>query len=203
MRRKVTTSVIAACVVITAIIAGFAYLYILRSSNADELVKASRNCDIMTMNNLLKSGVSPDRPSAQWVGFSAGEPRRETVYALNAAASSGCTDGMALLVSNGASLTAVDSDGMTPLSSAARWGKPKSIEWLLENGADPKYRDSSGRTSLHWAAGYGDPDSVIMLIDEGLSAASSDIYGMTPLKLASLRVDEKGKKIVEILSTKP
>lgn len=53
----------------------------------------------------------------------------------------------------GAELTAVDSDGLAPLSVAARDGQEAVLELLLDLGAPVNTRGgATGRTALHWAA---------------------------------------------------
>lgn len=203
MKNNYLISIAIACAVAAAIIFGLIYNFMLQSSARDQLVQASKDCDLITIDRLLKSGVSPNKPSAKWIGFSVGEPQREIKYAINAAASSGCLQAMSSLAANGADLMATDSNGMPPLSTAARWGESEVVEWLLENGADPTFRDSNRRTALHWAAGYGDLATVKILKDQGLSADAQDIYGTTPLNLASKRTNNQGAVIVRELSRSP
>ncbi len=84
------------------------------------------------------------------------DPNESTygVSPLHAAAASGETGIMGLLLRRGARVDACEpSTGDTPLHKAAREGQMESVRLLLQNGADANACNRSGATSLHCAAG--------------------------------------------------
>lgn len=57
-------------------------------------------------------------------------------------------------------MTAVDKEGLTPLSWACLKGQKSVVELLVEKGAQIDHTDKNGRTPLDLAAFYGDADIV-------------------------------------------
>lgn len=57
-------------------------------------------------------------------------------------------------------MTAVDKEGLTPLSWACLKGQKGVVELLVEKGAQIDHTDKNGRTPLDLAAFYGDADIV-------------------------------------------
>lgn len=57
-------------------------------------------------------------------------------------------------------MTAVDKEGLTPLSWACLKGQKSVVELLVERGAQIDHTDKHGRTPLDLAAFYGDADIV-------------------------------------------
>lgn len=57
-------------------------------------------------------------------------------------------------------MTAVDKEGLTPLSWACLKGQKSVVELLVERGAQIDHTDKNGRTPLDLAAFYGDADIV-------------------------------------------
>lgn len=96
------------------------------------------------------------------------------------AAHAGCQEGVALLLSAGATLTATCAGGLQALAWACRCPHSRAIavvRLLLEAGADPWARCAAGRTSLHWAVREGAPETVTFLL--GLPGAD-DVLNPTP-----------------------
>lgn len=60
----------------------------------------------------------------------------------------------------GASVTAEDKEGLTPLSWACLKGHREVVRCLVANGAVVDHADKNGRTPLDLAAFYGDADIV-------------------------------------------
>lgn len=57
-------------------------------------------------------------------------------------------------------MTAVDKEGLMPLSWACLKGQKSVVELLVERGAQIDHTDKNGRTPLDLAAFYGDADIV-------------------------------------------
>lgn len=57
-------------------------------------------------------------------------------------------------------MTAVDKEGLMPLSWACLKGQKSVVEQLVERGAQIDHTDKHGRTPLDLAAFYGDADIV-------------------------------------------
>ena len=92
---------------------------------------------------------------------------------------------VSLLLTNGAEVNAVGSEGRTPLDFAATFGCLPIAEILLRHGADVKARNVSGKTPLHQAATFGDDRLVELLLAHGAVIEAKDNYGFTPLREAA------------------
>ena len=105
---------------------------------------------------------------------------------LNLAARHGQVEVMGVLVEAGASPTATDKRGRTPLMAAVQSRKPEAIRFLIDNGADVNARDQLQGTALVRAAGsFGDLESVQVLLSAGAEVNVQDKNGMTPLMWAA------------------
>ncbi|MFI5844743.1 ankyrin repeat domain-containing protein [Catenuloplanes sp. NPDC051500] len=93
----------------------------------------------------------------------------------------------AVLLRCGASLSARDNRGGTPLHHA---GAAKA-RVLLNAGADIGARDDQGRTPLHHAVLNGDMDLVTLLLREGADAVTRDHGGSSPVHLARRRESQE------------
>ena len=101
-----------------------------------------------------------------------------------------------LLIGKGASPTAKDGDGNTPLHTAASAGHVEVCKLLIDSGASPTEENNSGSTPLHYAAWRGHPSVCQLLINRGASPTEKDIFDSTPLHKAA----EKGHlKVCELL----
>ncbi|MHC4218424.1 MAG: ankyrin repeat domain-containing protein [Planctomycetota bacterium] len=105
---------------------------------------------------------------------------------LNLAARNGQVEIMGVLVEAGASATAMDSRGRTPLMSAVQSKNPEALRLLIEKGADVNARDQLQSTALLRAAGaFGDIATVQVLLSAGAEVNVRDKNGMTPLMWAA------------------
>ena len=75
----------------------------------------------------------------------------------------------------GASLTATNSGGLTPLLLAAYWDRSDTALDLLKAGADPQCKSKSGMSALAYAARNGDERLAAALLARG--AATEDPFG--------------------------
>lgn len=89
-----------------------------------------------------------------------------------------------ILISEGASVEALTSDGSRPLHLAASYGSLRIMNILLDAGADVEVKAGDGKTPLHIAAGKGYPRIVRILLSAGAEVNARDIRQATPLHLA-------------------
>jgi hypothetical protein len=102
------------------------------------------------------------------------------------AARHGQVEAMGVLIEAGASPTATDKRGRTPLMSAVQSHNAEAIQYLIENGADVNARDQRQGTALLRAAGtFGDIETVQVLLSAGADVNVQDKNGMTPLMWAA------------------
>ena len=102
------------------------------------------------------------------------------------AARLGHQDICALLLAGGATTTAVDAAGCSPLHTAAFRGHVGVCQLLLEAGADPEWEDNEGQTALHKAAFKGHVDVCKLLLTWGCCVDTWDSSGDTALQLCAL-----------------
>ncbi|KAF9572051.1 hypothetical protein EC968_010382 [Mortierella alpina] len=117
---------------------------------------------------------------------------------LHVAARAGSLELVEYLISRGAPLDSMDSEGRTPLHTAAEHSASLDIvRLLLEKGAHYMDRSSTaaGKTALHYAAQTGNGALVAMLLQHHARVSAVDAHGNTPEMLAKAGLDrEKGSK---------
>ena len=92
----------------------------------------------------------------------------------------------ALLISNGASISARDNKDRIPLHRAAENGYVDVVDLLVRKGSAINDRDNEGWTPLHYAARWhGNADMVNTLLAHGADPSATNRFGMTPSQLAS------------------
>src|SRR5579864_8798231 len=79
-----------------------------------------------------------------------------------------------LLIRAGASVTAANRRGITPLDLACVNGSAAMIRKLLDAGANPNATHADGQTPLMTAARTGNPDAVRVLLDKGAAVNAKD-----------------------------
>jgi ankyrin repeat protein len=89
------------------------------------------------------------------------------------------------LISNGASASAPDSWGRSPLHLAVR--HRDVVELLIAKGASVNSRDRFQNTPLHLAVPYR--DVVELLLASGADVTARNFFGKTPLELCLARGD--------------
>ena len=89
-----------------------------------------------------------------------------------------------VLLEAGASLSAVNIRGMTPLHRAAWEGYTEVTKVLVKAGASVSAVDNNGWTPLHLAAGEGHTEVTKVLLEAGASLSAVDKYGKTPHDVA-------------------
>jgi hypothetical protein len=91
-----------------------------------------------------------------------------------------------ILLSAGADVAQVDSNGNTALHWAARAGNESVAHLLLQNNCSPSIQNSEGETALHWAmrAGRRGMSVVCLLLDSGGLASVVNKQFKRPLDVA-------------------
>ncbi|KAJ8668122.1 hypothetical protein QAD02_009785 [Eretmocerus hayati] len=117
----------------------------------------------------------PDRVDAR------GGPGGGRKTCLQVAAHQGQRELCALLLDAGASLSAVDEDGDTPLHYAAFGNQPEMIEMLLARGASIDTVNNGKCSALHVAVNKQHSECVMRLLRHGCNVNLQDSYGDTSL----------------------
>jgi uncharacterized protein len=145
---------------------------------APDLCEAAALGDAQRIASLLDRGDACDvRSSDGWTP-------------LHLAAYTGRVEAARVLVSRGAPVDAVSTNGTknTPLCAAlAGRGDDEIVRLLLEAGADPNFRAELGVTPLHLAASRGADALVQRLLEHGAHAAARMDDGTTPAGIAGAR----------------
>jgi hypothetical protein len=101
------------------------------------------------------------------------------------------------LVEHGASISAVDIYGATPLQSrAGEWRARMGV--LLDLGADVNAGEGTGDTPLHQAARRGSVETVDLLLQHGANVDALNAGGLTPLEYALHQCSNTG---IECMAT--
>ena len=105
-----------------------------------------------------------------------------------------------LLAANRPLVSAVSSDGWTPLHLAAHFGKQEAVRLLLNKGAkaDARSTNAMQNTPLHAAAAGRAAGVAKLLLDHGASVNARQHGGWTPLHAAAQNGDiELARTLVE------
>jgi ankyrin repeat protein len=96
-----------------------------------------------------------------------------------------------LLAANRPLVSAVSSDGWTPLHLAAHFGKQEAVRLLLNKGAkaDARSNNAMQNTALHAAAAGRAAGVAALLLDHGASVNARQHGGWTPLHAAAQNGD--------------
>ncbi len=119
--------------------------------------------------------------------------------AIFAAAIQGdCAQLESLLASNRSLLSALSTDGWTPLHLAAFFGKIDAVRLLLNKGASVTTRSTNAMENLplHAAAAGRHADIVKLLLDHGASADARQHGGWTPLQAAAQNGDLESARVL-------
>jgi len=137
----------------------------------DPLLNASRDGNVDTINELLASGVDPNKTDSY-----GNTP-------LSIAAHFGKSETIELLLKSGAHIDGIDGK-MSPLQCAAYSRHAETARLLLKYNADPNRADQYGRTPLAIAASHGDAILAKLLLEAGANVEQADKFGWRPLHVA-------------------
>jgi ankyrin repeat protein len=116
----------------------------------------------------------------------------DPTLAIFAASILGQTDRLEqMLAGNRALITAVSSDGWTPLHLSAFFGKADAVRLLLNKGASVSARSTNDlkNTPLHAAAAGGHSEIVRILLDHGADPNARQHGGWVPMHSAAQNGD--------------
>jgi ankyrin repeat protein len=74
------------------------------------------------------------------------------------------------LITAGADVNVVDTEGRSPLHCACHWGKSSVVASLISSRANLYAKSSQGHTPMHFAVESGSSQCVRMLLEAGVSA---------------------------------
>jgi ankyrin repeat protein len=103
--------------------------------------------------------------------------------ALFAAIRGGAVSDVARALANGASVNAVDADGVPALMAATLFADAQMVELLLTRGADPNRTGPAGTTALMWAV--PSVEKARLLIAHGANVNARSDTDRTPLLVAA------------------
>lgn len=112
-------------------------------------------------------------------------PADRGVQAIHVAAQHGHVEIIKLLVERGASVEALDLEGMTPLFYAAHGGQLEALKYLVSAGANPSHLEGQGRSALYWAANVGQIEVLKLLLQLGCDPNIPTRLGRSALSKAS------------------
>ncbi len=150
-----------------------------------DLLKAVDEADLVKVNDLLRSGVSPDT-----------RRRSDRTPALVIAAQSANAGVVKLLLDNEANPNLSDNRGQTPLMVRAVVGDTNMIKLLLSYGADPNRADTGQETALMKAVRGRKFKAAQALIDAGADPNVQDLTGKTALEYAKI---SRSRRFIRLL----
>jgi len=86
-----------------------------------------------------------------------------------------------LLLSHGANVNLVDTEGCSALIEAASEGSAELVSLLIDSGASVSIADNDGWTALHYAAMHDHDQVIQILIEHGANVNCLNIARLTPL----------------------
>ncbi|XP_035381478.1 uveal autoantigen with coiled-coil domains and ankyrin repeats isoform X3 [Electrophorus electricus] len=169
----------------------------------ERLIKAVESGDVAKVTATLKKGAIPTKLNP------------EGLSALHLAASNGLINGLNLLLSHGvnlhasdtaayaghsiiikmlcdggASVSAIDMDGQSPLLLAARRSHSRACQQLLHCGASSTSQDKQNKTALILACEHPCRDVVEVLLKNKADVTAVDVHGHDPYHYARLSEDQ-------------
>ena len=117
--------------------------------------------------------------------------------ALHHAASKGNSDGVTILIDNGADVNLLDNTDRTALHFAAADGTSvEAVETLINAGADINAKTTGGDTPLMKAAIFNQAEVVEVLMDKGASVGEQNNCGKTAFDIAESNNSETISKLL-------
>lgn len=164
---------------------------------SDYITRACRSTDLPRLQALLAE-VTNDHPRGKDLLNSLDS---KGVTPLMMCAQEGFTEGICLLLENGAEIDKANNDGRTALMWACFNGHTKAVNLLIENGADLRLKDRSGTNCLYCACDSDSPETLLAILEKKVIPVN--IYnssGWTVLhKLAAVYDTENSPKMLKLL----
>ncbi|XP_011408170.2 PREDICTED: ankyrin repeat domain-containing protein 50-like, partial [Amphimedon queenslandica] len=121
----------------------------------EELYEAAKRGDSIGVQSALSQGANVNHQN----------PKEFEGTSLHVAVRGGYHDVVQILLSAGADVNLIDTDGDTALIEAAREGNCDVVELLLKKGADPSHSNNYGETALV-AAASREYSNIVQLLSE-------------------------------------
>ncbi|KAF5537760.1 ankyrin 1 [Fusarium mexicanum] len=150
--------------------------------------RAVKSGMIDVASKLLRIGVGPNPPK--------GTTPNDSSFIYTTLANSHL-EVAKLLVEVGASPTAKNVHGYTPLHVATRWSSGETVEFLLSCGASIADKDSAGRTALEIAAIWGDFTTLEVMLSR--KEEIERMFHEPDLHPVNLAVEYENKKCLALL----
>ena len=157
------------------------------NEGADLLMLAARNYDPEQVGYFLERGLSPNAKTKSGdtaVHYATKSGRWEASPKTLELIGNRTVKILKLLHQHGASLTAADADGDTPLHLASLTGGSAVVAYLLPSYPDATVPNLSGETPLHYAASSGSLQGLDLLVPKCPATDVRDADGQTPLMSA-------------------
>ncbi|MBL7995396.1 ankyrin repeat domain-containing protein [bacterium] len=145
-----------------------------------------RKGDAILTNLFLTSGMNPNaRFLRSYDSTSQGELNEPTPLMI--AARDGHSKLVRLLLSRGADVNALATNGQTALMYAARYAPAEVVESLIKKGANVNAKDEDGKTALTFAVLFDRLDIVKSLLHYKADVNARDRFHFTPLMQAAIK----------------
>ena len=146
-----------------------------------DLIKASRNGDVVTIKRLLSEGVD--------VNFKDDNEMTSLMFASVYSNNTSSLEIVKLLLDNGANVNDKNNKGHSSLMISSEHSNSTSsletVKLLLDNGADVDAKSNQGATSLMFASRYSTRETVKLILDRGANINAKSNIGSTSLMFAS------------------
>lgn len=153
-------------------IAFLALTLLISAAQANPLIEAAHEDDLVKIKMLLENGASPK------------EANRYGVFPLSLACQNGNITAINLLLANGADPNQALPGNESPLHTAARVGKLDCVKALMKAGAAIDTKEHNGQTPIMWAANAGHLEVIRLLMDEGAEFQKPLKEGFSPMLFA-------------------
>ncbi|WP_435895518.1 ankyrin repeat domain-containing protein [Oceaniferula spumae] len=176
MIRRTIYGITAISLMVLLALGGFFLYQKFRKPTPDEFVKSCRHGDLREVKRGIRKGCDPDaRALWGWRNDIEGES------ALTAAAESGQTEVINMLLDHGAGVNRLDGFGRPAVVAAVRSGKLGVVRLLVARGADASMAGQDGISALHMAAALGHIEIMRYLLDSELSIDAQSKSKNSPL----------------------
>ena len=182
-----------AVALVLVVVGGLGYSCLFdRYAGYHQLLNAIEKGDAAAVDALLASGVDPNR-------FPPPNIREDDQAPINAAAGTGNTKIVGLLINKGVDLQTTDSWGGPPMDVAARNDDVPMIAYLISRGAKVNDLGAHGSSALYGAAVSGNSHALRYLLSEGANP-KTDMGGNSALDASRSLGKNECARLLEIAS---